>query len=82
MGKGFSELNDPVDQRERFVEQQKMRDAGDEEAQMADFEYVEALEHGMPGTFGFGVSERLFSFLLDVPIREAQLFPLLKPKGE
>ncbi len=82
MGKGFSELNDPIDQRGRFEEQQSMRDAGDEEAQMADFEYVEALEHGMPPTFGFGVSERLFSFLLDVPIREAQLFPLLKPKTE
>ena len=80
MGKGFSELNDPLDQRERFVEQQKMRDAGDDEAQMADFEYVEAMEHGMPPTFGFGLSERLFSFLLDVPIREAQLFPLMKPK--
>lgn len=82
MGKGFSELNDPIDQRGRFEEQQRMRDAGDEEAQMADWEYVEALEHGMPPTFGFGVSERLFSFLLDVPIREAQLFPLLKPKSE
>lgn len=81
MGKGFSELNDPIDQRERFEEQQSMRDAGDEEAQMADFDYVEALEHGMPGTFGFGVSERLFSFLLDIPIREAQLFPLLKPEN-
>ncbi len=81
MGKGFSELNDPVDQKERFMEQQGMRDAGDDEAQMADFEYVEALEHGMPPTFGFGVSERLFSFLLDVPIREAQIFPLMKPKG-
>lgn len=80
MGKGFSELNDPLDQRSRFEEQQAMRDGGDEEAQMADFEYVEALEHGMPPTFGFGVSERLFSFLLDVPIREAQLFPLLKPR--
>lgn len=80
MGKGFSELNDPQDQRARFEEQQAMRDGGDEEAQMADFEYVEALEHGMPPTFGFGVSERLFSFLLDVPIREAQLFPLLKPR--
>lgn len=81
MGKGFSELNDPIDQRGRFEEQQGMRDAGDEEAQMADFDYVEALEHGMPPTFGFGVSERLFSFLLDVPIREAQLFPLLKPEN-
>ncbi|MDB5204123.1 MAG: lysS [Candidatus Taylorbacteria bacterium] len=81
MGKGFSELNDPVDQRARFMEQQGLRDAGDDEAQMADFEYVEAMEHGMPPTFGFGLSERLFSFLLDVPIREAQLFPLMKPKG-
>lgn len=81
-GKGFSELNDPVDQRARFEEQQSMRDAGDEEAQMADWEYVEAMEYGMPPTFGFGVSERLFSFLLDVPIREAQLFPLMRPKHE
>jgi lysyl-tRNA synthetase, class II len=81
-GKGFSELNDPVDQRARFEEQQSMRDAGDEEAQMADWEYVEAMEHGMPPTFGFGVSERLFSFLLDVPIREAQLFPLMRPKQQ
>lgn len=79
-GKGFSELNDPVDQRARFEVQQSMRDAGDEEAQMADWEYVEAMEYGMPPTFGFGVSERLFSFLLDVPIREAQLFPLMRPK--
>lgn len=82
MGKGFSELNDPLDQRARFAHQQAMRDAGDDEAQMADMSYVEALEYGMPPTFGFGVSERLFSFLLDIPIREAQIFPLLKPKGE
>lgn len=81
-GKGFSELNDPVDQRTRFEEQQSMRDAGDEEAQMADWEYVEAMEYGMPPTFGFGVSERLFSFLLDLPIREAQLFPLMRPKAQ
>lgn len=81
MGKGFSELNDPIDQRARFEEQQALRDAGDEEAQMADMSYVEALEHGMPPTFGFGVSERLFSFLMDKNIREAQIFPLMKPKG-
>jgi lysyl-tRNA synthetase class 2 len=80
VGKGFSELNDPVDQRERFVAQQALRDAGDDEAQMADMEYVEAMEYGMPPAFGFGVSERLFSFLLDKPVREAQLFPLLKPR--
>ena len=80
MGKGFSELNDPVDQRGRFMEQQALRDAGDEEAQMADMEFVEALEYAMPPAFGFGLSERLFSFLMDKPVRETQLFPLLKPE--
>lgn len=80
MGKGFSELNDPLDQMERFMEQAKLREAGDEEAQMTDGEFVEALEYGMPPTFGFGFSERLFSFLMDKPARECQIFPLLKPK--
>ena len=80
MGKGFSELNDPVDQKERFMKQQALRDAGDDEAQMADMEFVEALEYGMPPAFGFGLSERLFSFLMDKPVREAQLFPLLRPR--
>lgn len=80
MGKGFSELNDPVDQLGRFMAQQALRDAGDDEAQMADMDFVEALEYGMPPAFGFGLSERLFSFLMDKPVREAQLFPLLKPK--
>ncbi len=74
MGKGFSELNDPVDQKERFMSQQALRDAGDDEAQMADMEFVEALEHGMPPAFGFGLSERLFSFLIDKPVRETVLF--------
>ena len=80
MGKGFSELNDPIDQRMRFEEQQRMRDAGDDEAQRLDEGYVRAMEYGMPPAFGFGVSERLFSFLEDRPISEAQLFPLLRPK--
>jgi len=80
MGKGYSELNDPLDQAERFKEQQKLRDAGDEEAQMFDKDFVEALEIGMPPTFGFGVSERLFSFLMNKSIREAQIFPLMKPE--
>lgn len=81
VGKAFNELNDPIDQRARFEQQQALRDAGDEEAQMADFEYVEAMEYGMPPTFGFGVSERLFSFLAGKSIREAQPFPLMKPKA-
>ncbi len=80
VGNGFSELNDPIDQRNRFTEQQELRDAGDAEAQMADREYVEALEHGMPPAAGFGVSERFFSFLENLPIREAQFFPLMKPE--
>jgi lysyl-tRNA synthetase, class II len=78
VGKGFSELNDPRDQKARFLEQQALRDAGDDEAQFADMEYVEAMEYGMPPTFGFGVSERLFAFLAGVSIREAQTFPLMR----
>jgi lysyl-tRNA synthetase class 2 len=80
MGKGYSELNDPIDQGERFARQQALRDAGDEEAQMADMEFVKALEYGMPPAFGFGLSERLFSFLMDKSVREAQIFPLLRPR--
>jgi len=82
MGKGFSELNDPIDQAGRFAEQAKLREAGDEEAQMNDQEFVEALEYGMPPTCGFGVSERLFSFLMNKPARECQIFPLLRPKNK
>jgi lysyl-tRNA synthetase class 2 len=79
-GKGFSELNDPIDQARRFMHQQQLRDAGDDEAQMNDASYVEALEYGMPPAFGFGVSERLFSFFEGVSVREAQIFPLMKPR--
>lgn len=80
IGKGFSELNDPLDQTERFKRQQQLREAGDEEAQMTDAEFVEALEYGMPPAFGFGVSERLFSFLEGVSVREGQIFPLMRPR--
>ena len=80
LGKGFSELNDPIDQRERFGRQQELRDNGDDEAQMADMEYVEAMEYGMPPAFGFGISERLFSFLEGTTVREAQIFPLMRKK--
>ncbi len=81
MGKGFSELNDPIDQMNRFTEQAKLREEGDEEAQMMDGEFVEALEYGMPPTCGFGFSERLFSFLMDKSSRECQIFPFMKIKG-
>jgi len=79
MGNGYSELNDPIDQAERFREQAKMREEGDTEAQMNDYDFVEALEYGMPPTTGFGCSERLFSFLANRSVREAVLFPLMKP---
>jgi lysyl-tRNA synthetase class 2 len=80
LGNGYSELNNPLEQEQRFKEQQKLREAGDKEAQMHDKDFVEALEYGMPPTCGFGTSERLFSFLMDKSAREAQIFPLLKPK--
>ncbi len=82
LGKGFSELNDPIDQKERFEEQMKLREAGDEEAQMMDEDFVEALEYGMPPTAGFGVSERLFSMLVDKPVREMVFFPPMKPADD
>ena len=80
LGKGYSELNDPIDQRARFEHQQELLKAGDKEAMMPDWEFVEMLEHGMPPTCGFGFGERLFSFLVDKPIRETQLFPLMRPR--
>jgi lysyl-tRNA synthetase, class II len=79
LGKGFSELNDPLDQRERFEEQMLLRKKGDVEAQMMDQDFVEALEYGMPPAAGFGFSERLFAMLMDKPVREMVFFPILKP---
>jgi lysyl-tRNA synthetase class 2 len=81
VGRGYSELNDPLDQRRRFEEQKKLLEGGDSEAMMPDWEFVEMLEHGMPPTCGFGFGERLFSILVNKPIRETQLFPLMRPKG-
>lgn len=80
VGNGFSELNDPLDQRARFELQQKLIESGDEEAMMPEWEFVDMLEHGMPPTCGFGFGERLFAFMVDKPIRETQLFPLMRPK--
>lgn len=78
MCKAFSELNDPVDQLERFKEQQALRDAGDDEAQMLDIDYVEALEYGMPPACGLGFSERIFWSLEGVTAREGVPFPQLR----
>ncbi|HBA36919.1 TPA: lysine--tRNA ligase [Candidatus Falkowbacteria bacterium] len=82
LGNGYSELNNPLDQEQRFQEQQKLREAGDEEAQEHDYDFVEALEYGMPPTCGFGFSERLFSFLMNKSARECQIFPLMRPRKE
>jgi lysyl-tRNA synthetase class 2 len=78
LGNGFSELNDPQDQLERFVEQQNMRDAGDEEAQMLDIDFVEMLEYGMPPACGWGHSERVFWIFEGVTAREGVPFPQLR----
>ena len=78
LGNGFSELNDPLDQLERFEEQQAAREGGDEEAQMLDRDFVEMLEYGMPPACGWGNSERNFWLLEGVPGREAVPFPLMK----
>lgn len=79
---GFSELNDPIDQKERFDAQNKLLEGGDTEAMMPDMEFVEMLEYGMPPTFGFAYGERLFAILADKPLRELQTFPLMRPKNE
>lgn len=81
VGRGYSELNDPIDQAKRFEEQGRLLEAGDEEAMMPDLEFVEMLEHGMPPTCGFGFGERLFAILAGKPLRELQTFPLMRPKG-
>lgn len=80
LGKGFSELNDPIDQRARFEEQMALRDAGDKEAQMLDEDFIEALEYGMPPAAGFGMSERFFAVLMDKPVRETVFFPLMRER--
>ena len=79
LGNGYSELNDSLDQESRFIEQQKMKEAGDIEAQPHDKEFVEALKYGLPPTCGFGLSERLFAFFEGKPIRETVIFPLMRP---
>ena len=80
LGNGYSELNDALDQEERFKEQLKRKNLGDKESMEHDKNFVEALKYGMPPTCGFGVSERLFSYLMNKPIRECVIFPLMKPE--
>jgi lysyl-tRNA synthetase class 2 len=84
VGNGFSELNDPLDQRSRFEEQEALRIKGDAEAQRLDEDFLRALEYGMPPTAGFGVGiDRLFAIITGVDsIRDTVFFPTMRPEGK
>ena len=84
MGNAFSELNDPIDQYNRFADQVKQRNSGDDEAQMMDDDFVMALEYGMPptGGIGIGIDRMIMLFTNSYSIRDVLLFPTMKPKSK
>ena len=82
LANAYSELNDPIDQKERFEEQVKLAEKGDDEAMFIDLDFVRALEYGMPPTSGMGIGiDRLVMFLCNQPsIQEVLFFPQMKPE--
>jgi len=84
LANGFTELNDPIDQEGRFMDQLKQREAGDDEAHVMDRDFITALEYGLPPTGGLGIGvDRLVMLITDAPsIRDVLLFPTMKPVAE